>query len=179
MKKELEIPEGTKVDIANEDILVKGEKGEVSRKLSHPKIVLKKNDKKIFIETKDEKKKTLAILGTWIVHIKNLFRGVREGYEYRMKISHVHFPMNVSVQDDKIVIKNFLGQKQDRCAKIIEGVEIKIDGDDLIVKGVDKEKVGQTAANIESATRLRTRRDRRIFSDGIFIVSKGEEVKGD
>ena len=46
---------------------------------------------------------------------------------------------------------------------------------ELMVKGIDKEKVGQTVGNIENATRLHTRRDRRVFSDGIFLVSRGED----
>lgn len=172
MKKEIEIPEGIDIDITENDLKAKGGKGEVIKRFYHPKLGIKKTDKKIIIETKDEKKKNLAIIGTWTAHIKNMFKGVKEGYEYRMKISHVHFPMNVSVDGDKLVIKNFLGQKQDRYAKIIEGVKVKIEGNNVIIKGVDKEKVGQTAGNIEKSTGLSTRRDRRVFSDGIFITSK-------
>ena len=44
---------------------------------------------------------------------------------------------------------------------------------DVIVTGADIEKVGQTAANIERACRIR-KRDRRVFQDGIYIVAKAE-----
>ena len=43
---------------------------------------------------------------------------------------------------------------------------------DVVVKGADREKVGQTAANIERACRIK-KRDRRVFQDGVYIVSKG------
>ena len=46
--------------------------------------------------------------------------------------------------------------------------------DDVTVTGSDREKVGQTAANIERACKIK-KRDRRVFQDGIYIVSKGEE----
>lgn len=174
MKREVEIPDGIEAEVVENDLKVKGEKGEVIKRFYHPKLMLKKSDKKIVIETKEEKRKTLSIVGTWTAHIKNMFRGVTEGFEYRMKISHVHFPMNVSVDGDKIVIKNFLGQKENRYAKILEGVETKIEGDEVILKGIDKEKIGQTMGNIENATKLHTKRDRRVFSDGIFMISKGD-----
>ncbi len=172
---EIEIPEGIEVELQDEVLKVRGEKGEVSKRFYYPKLRLKKIDNKLVIEAKDNKRKTLAIVGTWRAHIRNMFKGVTKGFEYRMKICHVHFPMNVSVEGDKVVIKNFLGQKDDRYAKILEGVEVKVEGDEIIIRGVDKEKVGQTMGNIENATRLITRRDRRIFSDGIFLISRGEE----
>jgi len=175
MEKNIEIPEGIEIEIKENEMKVRGEKGEVTKRFYHPKLEIKRDGKKIIIETKDEKKETLATVGSWVAHIKNMLKGVKEGYEYKMKISHVHFPMNVSVEGKKIIIKNFLGQKKDRYANIIEDVEVKIEGDEIVIKGVDKEKVGQTAANIEKATKLTKRRDRRIFSDGIFITSKGDD----
>ena len=172
---EIEIPEGIEVELQDEVLKVRGEKGEVSKRFYYPKLRLKKVDNKLVIEAKENKRKTLAIVGTWRAHIRNMFKGVTKGFEYRMKICHVHFPMNVSVEGDKVVIKNFLGQKDDRYAKILEGVEVKVEGDEIIIRGIDKEKVGQTMGNIENATRLITRRDRRVFSDGIFLISRGEE----
>ncbi len=174
MKKEITIPEGVQVEMVGNDLKARGVKGEMMKKFYHPRLLLSTEGGKIKIETKDEKKKTLATVGTWTAHLKNIFRGVTRGYEYRMKISHVHFPMNVSVQGNKLIIKNFLGQKMERQAKLVEGVNVKVDGDEIVLSGVDREKVGQTAGNIE--TRLGNRRDRRIFSDGIFIISKGDNV---
>ena len=172
---EIEIPEGVEVELNGHELKVKGEKGEVTKKFYYPKLELKKEGNKLVIEKKDEKRKTLAIVGTWLAHIKNMFEGVKNGFEYKMKISHVHFPMNVSVDGNRLVIKNFLGQKEDRYAKILEGVEVKVEGDEVVIMGIDKEKVGQTMGNIEKATKLHTRRDRRIFSDGIFLISRGEK----
>ena len=61
--------------------------------------------------------------------------------------------------------------------KIKEGVKVAVEGDKVKVEGTDKELVGQTAANIETLTKIKGR-DRRIFQDGIFIINKGgKELK--
>ena len=80
--------------------------------------------------------------------------------------------VDVSLDNNKLIIKNFFGEKVPRKAKILEGVDVKIEGDIITVTGVDKEKVGQTSANMEKSTRI-TNRDRRVFMDGIYIIDKG------
>jgi len=171
----IKIPEGIEAELNDEILKVKGPLGEVEKRFYHPKISLKKNENTLVIKTKNDKKKLLATVGTWKAHMNNMFKGVTNGFEYKMEISHVHFPMTVNIDDKKIIIKNFLGQKQLREAKILDGVDVKINGNEITIKGIDKEKVGQTAGNIEQATKLYKRRDRRIFSDGIYITSKGEK----
>ncbi len=58
-------------------------------------------------------------------------------------------------------------------AKIVGACKVAIEGDDVIVKGVSVEDVGQTAANVELATKIK-RKDQRIFLDGVYIYQKGE-----
>lgn len=111
--------------------------------------------------------------GTIAAHIRNMIKGVTKGYTYRLKIVYAHFPMKVTVKGDTVVIENFLGERAPRYAKILPGVKVEVKGEEVIVSGIDKEKVGQTAANIELATRVRGF-DIRKFQDGIYIVSKGE-----
>lgn len=80
--------------------------------------------------------------------------------------------MNVSVEKGNVIVKNFLGEKMARVARILEGSEVKVNGDEIIVTSVNKETAGQTASNIEQCTRV-TNKDRRIFQDGIYITQKG------
>ena len=173
METKIKIPKNIEVEIEDELVKVKGINGNVSKKFYHPKINISKSGDEIIIKTKKDLKKILATVGTWKSHLENMFKGVEKGYEYRMKVSYVHFPMTVSVEGDKVVVKNYLGQKASRYAKILEGVDVKVDGEEIIIKGPNKENVGQTAGNIENATRLKKRRDRRKFSDGVYITSKG------
>ena len=79
-------------------------------------------------------------------------------------------------KDDEIIIKNFLGEKIPRKSKILMGVDIKIEGDTITVRSQNKELAGQTAANLETATKVKNK-DLRVFQDGIYITSKaGREI---
>ncbi len=170
--KEIEIPEGVEVEIADGSIVVKGPEGEVKRNFNIGNLVFEKKDNKIVIGHKKATKKEKRLMNTIAAHVRNMVKGVQEKFEYKLKICFSHFPMSVSIEGNKAVIKNFLGEKIPRTAQIIEGVEVSVDDDIITVKSVDKEKAGQTAANLEKATALKTR-DRRIFQDGIFIINKG------
>lgn len=169
----LKIPEGIEVEINNYIIKVKGPKGDNERKIFHPQIKIEKKENLIIITVKKATKKEKTILNTLKAHIKNLMNGVKEGYEYQLKICSGHFPMNVSVQGDELIIKNFFGEKKPRKTKIPKGVDVKVDGDIVKVSGIDIDEVSQTASKIELTTR-RTGYDRRRFQDGIWIIKKAK-----
>jgi large subunit ribosomal protein L6 len=104
--------------------------------------------------------------------MNNMIHGVTEGFQYKMKTVYSHFPIKTNVEGNTFVIQNFLGERSPRKALILEGVKVEAKGDDVTVNGIDKEKVGQTVANIERATAVK-RRDIRVFQDGIYRTSKG------
>jgi len=174
----LEIPEGTSVEIDGNTFIVKGKTGEIKRKFLNPRILFKKEGNAIVIMCREDIKfssKDKMYINTYRAHIKNLFTGVNIGFNAKLKICSGHFPMNISISGNLLSIKNFLGEKIPRTVKLFNGVKVEITGDEITVKGIDKELVGQMAASIEQATRI-TNRDRRIFQDGCFIVKKpGEE----
>ena len=125
----------------------------------------------------DATKKDKKLISTFRSHIKNLLEGVKNTYVYELKICSSHFPMDIGIDKDLVIIKNFLGEKTPRKAKILPNVNAKVEGDKIIVESVDRESAGQTAANIESATK-RTGFDRRVFQDGIYITKKvGKEIR--
>ena len=172
LRKEVEIPQGVEVEIGK-TIKVKGPKGEVERILSYPTIEFVKKDNVVAIEPKRLTKREKKIINTYTAHLKNMFKGVQETFKYEVKVCSGHFPMSVSITGSELVIKNFYGEKVPRRSNIIEGVKVKIEGELITIEGCDIEKVGQTAANMEKATRI-TNRDRRIFQDGLWIINKGK-----
>ncbi len=173
----LEIPEGIEVKLEKGIFEVSGEKGTTKKRMENPRIKSEIKDKKIFFNVKKATKREKKILNSYKAHLANLFKGVKEGYIYKLKICASHFPMNVSVENNQLIIKNFIGEKTPRVLKIKEGARVKVDGTEVVVEGTDKETVGQTAGDIENLTK-RPGFDKRIFQDGIYIIEKsGKMIK--
>lgn len=180
MKKDLgrviEIPENVRVEAKGSEIIVKANGKELKRDFNLPNVSIDVSDKKIRISAKKATKREGKIIGTSEAHIKNMLKGVQEGFVYKLEICNVHFPMNVKVEGESVVIKSFLGETIERVAKILDGVKVEIDGKEITVSSHDREAAGQTSANIEKATKLKGK-DRRRFQDGIFITEKpGREM---
>lgn len=128
-------------------------------------------EKQITLESPSANKKTIAVIKSLVAHVKNMFEGLENKFVYEMEICNVHFPMTVKLEGNKLIINNFLGEKEKRIAEILPGVSCEIKGTKIILSSSNIEAAGQTAANIEKATNV-PKRDRRVFQDGIFITSK-------
>jgi len=165
------IPDDLQFTLENNVITIKGEKGQLTKDFTHPQITLKANGRVIEITSKTARKKGKALVGTTTAHMKNMIKGTSKGFEYKMKTVFSHFPIKTSVDGNDFVIQNFLGERSARRAKILDGVNIEIKGEEITVRGVDKDKVGQTVANIERATLVKNR-DVRVFQDGIYKIMK-------
>ncbi len=173
MKKEIDVPNDVKIQVSGNKIIFEGEKGRIERTIDHPYLKLKLEGNKIILETIKDNRKNKRILNTWVAHIKNDIKGVRKGYVYKLKAIYTHFPMSFKIEGDKFIIKNFAGGRGERIAKILPGVKVEINKQEITVSGIDLWKVSQTAANLENVTRI-TGKDRRIFQDGIYIIKKGK-----
>lgn len=177
LTEKLEIPEGIEVSLDNYILKVRGPKGEISKNFRDLKIDLKKENNFLNLSVHGVSRKSKDFLNSGIAHFKNIVQGVKEGYSYKLKVCSGHFPMNVTVEKNKVIIKNFLGEKVPRVANIIENVSVKVNGDIIIVESTNKEKASQVSANIEIATKI-PNKDRRVFQDGVFIIEKaGEPIK--
>lgn len=173
LKETVEIPEKAEAKLAGRVLTIKGPKGELSREILFPRILLDVERNKISLSSKNATKREKTQFGTIKAHIKNMIKGVLEGHVYKLKICSGHFPMNVSATADALTVKNFLGEKVPRVVKIKKGVKVTVDGTEVTVEGTDIEKAGQAAADIEQLTRI-TNRDIRIFQDGIYITRKSK-----
>ena len=169
---EVNVPQGVTVTLSGATLTVKGQKGQVSREFRFPGIKLASADGKVVVEATRVDKQSKATVGTYASHIRNMITGVTEGYEYHMKIVYAHFPIQLKVEGkDKVSIGNFLGERKPRYASIMGETKVSVAGDRVSVTGNNKEHVGQTAANIEQACKIRNR-DPRVFQDGVYIINK-------
>jgi len=175
MRKEIfqniKIPEGVETNIEGNTIIVKGPEGENRKKCKTAGLIFEKKDDKIIIGSKKATKKDKRMINTISSHVKNMIQGVQEKFEYQLKVCFSHFPMTIEIKNKELLIKNFLGERIPRKVKIPEEVDVKIEKDVIKVFSCNKELAGQTAADLEVATKIK-KRDRRIFQDGIFIIKK-------
>lgn len=172
----IEIPDGVGVKVDGRVVTVDGEKGELTRDFSHAPMSIVSEGKTIRVQTNWPRKKEAAIVGTVCSHIQNMITGVTKGFTYKLKVVYSHFPISVKVRENTVAIENFTGERSSRIAKIMGDTQVIAKGEDIIVQGIDIEKVSQTAANIEKATKVK-KKDPRVFLDGIYVYEKHEGVE--
>jgi len=177
IKVEIEIPEGITLEIKGSLIEAKGKGGDVSKEVSNPNIQINKEGNKLILKALRSTKRERKLINTFRAHINNMLKGANETFKYRLKVCSGHFPMNVSVKENELIVKNFFGEKIPRTLKIKAGANIKVEGDIILIESSNKELAGQVAADIEQLVR-RTKYDTRIFQDGCWIIMKdGREIK--
>ena len=168
---EVKLPDGVKANLKGYLLYIKGPLGTVSKDFSKIPVNLKVDDNKVLISVPSSRRRHKAVLGTARSIVSNMVIGVTKGFTYKLKIVYAHFPITVRVKDKTVYIENFYGERCPRTAEIVGDCKVQVQGDDVIVTGINKEHVGQTAANIEQATKVK-RKDQRVFLDGIYIYEK-------
>ena len=164
-------PEGVITTLEDKVLVVKGPLGEVKKDFFKAKVEMIDHENEIELRPLGTKRADAAILNTIRSLVRNIFIGVTEGYRYALKIVYAHFPITVSVKGSEIHVENFLGERSSRVAKILGDTKINVEGDDVVVTGISREDVGQTSANIETATKIK-RKDQRVFLDGLYVYEK-------
>ncbi|MBI2628784.1 50S ribosomal protein L6 [Candidatus Pacearchaeota archaeon] len=173
INEKIEFPESFDFGIENSTIYVKTNGREVKKTFNLRGINVEKSGNSLIFNVENGTKRHMKIIKTIIAHLKNVILGLKEDFIYKLEIAYVHFPATLEINKEKreFYIKNFLGEKRPRIAKIIPGAEVSIERNIITIKSHDKEIAGQMAANLEMATKIKNR-DRRKFQDGIFIIEK-------
>lgn len=165
------IPNGITVELNDTELAIKGPLGTNAKSFVRIPVSLSLVDDDIVIKATGHRKFDLSVMNTARSLIKNMIHGATKGFSYRLKMVYAHFPMSVKITGDKVLIENFYGERSPRVAKIMGECKLKTDGDDVVVDGISLEDVGQTAANIERATKVK-KKDQRVFLDGIYVYEK-------
>ena len=167
------IPEGVSADISEDGVVtITGPKGSLHRAFESDVIQLFQDGAGIVVRVDLPRRKQRALAGTWNAHLNNMVKGVTDGFTYNLKAFYSHFPMTLAVNGSTFQVNNYFGERVPRTSDILPGVEVKVSNKvEVTVTGIDKESVGQTAANIERSTTVKNR-DRRVFQDGIYLIHK-------
>jgi len=175
MEVSIKIPEKTEVRLDGRKVIVSGPKGKLEKDFSSPlfdKLVkIAKDGDLIKVSTCSTRRKVKSQTGCVSAHIRNMMKGVNKGYTAKLKVVFMHFPVTVKAAGKEITVANFLGEKSPRSAQIVGETKVEVKGEEITVTGLDRDAVGQTAANIERSTHVPAR-DRRVFQDGIFVTEK-------
>ena len=174
---EVDIEKDVEVSLDGEEIVVRGPKGELRKKFNSRilDVNIDEGRNKVVLRVFNPRKFERSYLNTMKSHIRNMMLGVTRGFRKTLIVAYAHFPIRVEVDEKNkiILIHNFLGEKKPRKAKIVgESTKVTVEGDKIIVEGISKEEVGQTAANLRQATKIK-RKDPRVFMDGIYILKEG------
>ncbi len=174
----IEIPSDCQVSLEDKTVTVNGPMGSLTRSFPELQTQIRAEGNELVVTTHINRKRTRALVGTVVAHVRNMVLGVQHGYEYELKIVFSHFPITVEVKDKSIIIKNFIGERGIRTARLIGDVQVRTTEDEIFISGINIEHVAQSAANIQQACKIRDK-DRRVFLDGIYVIRKrkGEEVK--
>ncbi|MBF0117582.1 MAG: 50S ribosomal protein L6 [Desulfobacterales bacterium] len=142
-KKKVLLPDNVKVSFTDKKVIIKGEKGSLTRDV-HQGVDLKIENKELSIIKLNDDKKTDALQGLTRSLIANMVTGVSKGFERTLEVNGVGY--RVEIKGDTIVFS--LGYSNPVNFKLPSGISAAADKNILRIKGIDKELLGQTAASI-------------------------------
>eukprot|EP01037_Dinobryon_pediforme_P029827 gene29827-33644_t len=145
-KKAVPVPAGVTAEVAGQTVSVKGPKGLLSFQV-HELIGVEKTSDGIKVTPVNESKAARSQWGTSRTRILNLVNGVTKGFEKKLEINGVGY--KAALNGKTLTLS--LGYSHDVLFPVPEGITVQVAGqksDQIIVSGIDKQKVGQVAAEI-------------------------------
>lgn len=167
----VDLAEGVTGSVSGRTLTIKGPLGTTKKSFDKIHVNMEVKDGKVRVVPFTNRKKDRVSSNTVSSIVRNMVTGVTKGYTYKLKVVFAHFPVTVKVKGDRVSVENFVGERSARVTEIVGDCKVSVDGDDIIIKGVSLEDVGQTSANLEQATKIK-RKDQRIFLDGIYVYEK-------
>lgn len=163
----IEIPSGVTITVDSGNITVEGPKGKLVQFIT-PAVDVNINDGVLTVNPKDESKQARSQHGLMRALINNMVIGVTKGYEKRLEVKGVGF--RVASSNNELTMS--LGFSHEIKFKAPEGVNVSNDKMVIIVSGVDKQKVGQVAAEIRALKKPEPYKGKGIMYEGEQILRK-------
>lgn len=143
-KKVIAIPEKTNIDYKNRVLVVKGDKGTLTRTI-HPAVDLEIKDNTISVRIEQEDRKTRSLQGLTRSLVANMVDGVSKGFDRTLEINGIGY--RAEMKGNSIVLN--LGYSHPIDFPLPKGISATVDKNNVIkLSGIDKEQLGQTAASI-------------------------------
>jgi large subunit ribosomal protein L6 len=148
-KKPIPIPEGVKVDIKDGEVTVTGSKGSLKQSIPEG-VVVKVEDSDLIVVSENDSRRFRAFQGLVRSLLSNMVTGVSQGIEKTLEINGLGYRADV---EGNILVLN-IGYSQPVRFQLPEGIEAKVDKNTVVtIQGIDKQLVGQVAADIRNFRR--------------------------
>lgn len=168
----IEAPGAVQIEIKGDEVIAKGTLGSNSRKFNDALLEVSKEGGKVVIKARESKvlaKKAAMAEKSFAKELQNDINGVQKHFEANMQIVFAHFPITVEAKEGTVFIKNLIGERAARTAKIAGNTTVEVKGANVRLYGTRLDDVSQTAANLRRACRIREK-DSRVFQDGIYFA---------
>ncbi len=153
-------------------VRVKGPKGELQRQV-RPEVAVEVAEKEVRVVPRKQTVLARALWGTTAAHIRNMIRGVTEGWQKVLEVHGIGYRAEVS----GTTLKLSVGYSHPVLVAIPEGLTVTVDKNIITVQGIDKELVGQFAANVRKVRKPEPYKGKGIRYQGEYIRMK-EGKKG-
>ena len=172
-KKPIPIPGGVKVAIAGKTVAVEGPKGKLKREFSDSVDIVVEADK-ILVNRGNGSKESDALQGLTRTLVSNMVEGVTKGFEKVLEINGVGYRVNLAGSD----LKFNLGFSHEVVYHLPQGVTATVEGMSITVSGIDRQQVGQVAAEIRALKKPEPYKGKGIkYADERIIRKSGKSGK--
>lgn len=167
--KPITIPKEVKVTILKDKLIVTGPKGELSQTLPNQKLSIKTDNDQLLVTRKDNQRQTKAFHGMIRSLVFNMVIGVTEGYEKRLELVGTGY--RVKKEGDKLTITVGYSHPVEVTSKA--DISLEVEGNNkIIIRGINKQKVGQTAAEIRAIRKPEPYKGKGIRYQGEIVRRK-------
>ncbi|MBH41323.1 MAG: 50S ribosomal protein L6 [Candidatus Magasanikbacteria bacterium] len=173
-KQTIEMPQGVTANIADGSITVTGPKGSIKR-IIHPLVQVTLAENTLSANVANTENKTeRSLWGTFASHVKNMVIGVTDGFKKQLEINGVGYRVAMQGKDLKVEA----GYSHPVIYTVPEGITISTEKNIITIEGVDKEKVGQVAAEIRKIRKPEPYKGKGIkYVDEIIRRKAGKSAK--
>lgn len=173
-KKPINVPSGVDVKIVDKSITIKGPKGTITQSI-HPKMKVNFSDNIITVECDNSDKESNSLHGLTRSLIANMVEGVTNGFKKELEVNGVGY--RVQKQGKNLVLN--LGYSHQVIVPDSADVKTEVDGNKVIVLGIDKQKVGQFAAEVREKRPPEPYKGKGIkYIDEVIRRKEGKAGKG-
>ncbi|MDP2650247.1 MAG: 50S ribosomal protein L6 [bacterium] len=171
-KQPLTIPQGTEVTVADGIVAVKGKGGELRKRL-HPDVSVTIAGDNVETKPVADTHEARMLWGTFASHIRNMITGVNEPFEKRLVVEGVGYRVN---QEGNTLVFDVGFSHQVRVA-VPDGIEVSVEKNEITIKGINKELVGQFAANVRAVKKPEPYKGKGIrYADEVIRRKEGKRA---